>query len=285
MAVEENDGDSAFLDDVFATGRDRGADSAAPEPEPLRADEPASEAPKEPDVAKPDAKGEDPSKQFRDPETGRFVPLTELKSEREKRQEAQRLREEAERTAAYYRGQLEAYQRNLASQQQPQQQQEFQPPDPFDDPNAYRQYVVGEAQRAALNERLNASQMMAEDRYGADAVNAALQAAQAAGVARQFIGTAHPYREMVEWHKRATAIQKIGDPEQYEKSLREKMREELLAELKGTKPASNGAAAQQQRFPGTLADATGSGPQGAMAQTDEGMMGEIFGHGRRSRRA
>ena len=105
MAVEEKDGDSAVLDDVFASGRDRGADSAAPEPEAPAAEAAPPEAPKEPEQAKPDAKAEDSSKQYRDPETGRFVPLTELRSEREKRQEAQKLREEAERAAMYYRGQ------------------------------------------------------------------------------------------------------------------------------------------------------------------------------------
>ena len=267
------DQDDDVLGDVFSSDRDRGADTAAPVADP-KADVPKDENPQAADD------GEDKSKQYRDPENGRFVPLTELKSEREKRQEAQRLREESDRRAMEYeRRALDAERRALAVQQQyaqPQQQQ-FAPqvPDVFTDPDGFREYVEGNARMAAVNERLNMSQMMAEQVHGEKLVAEALEAATKAGVNQQFISQRHPYEALVKWYKKQSAMAEVGDDlGAYEKRIREK----VLAELK----AGNGGQ-PQQRFPGTLADATASGGQGAIL-TDEAMMADVFATDRRSRK-
>lgn len=266
------DQDDDVLGDVFSSDRDRGADTAAPVDNP-KADVPKGETPEATDD------GEDKSKQYRDPENGRFVPLTELKSEREKRQEAQRLREESDRRAMEYeRRALDAERRALAVQQQyaqPQQQYAPQAPDPFTDPEAYREYVEGNARAAAVNERLNISQMMAEQVHGEEVVAKALKAALDAGINQQFVNQRNPYDALVKWHKQQMAMAEVGDDlGAYEKRIREK----VLAELK-----AGNSGQPQQRFPGTLADATASGGQGAIL-TDEAMMADVFATDRRSRR-
>lgn len=283
MAVEKDDGDAAVMDGVFSSDRDRGADFAAPEPETKAEAPPPPEAPPEPKAeAEDEAKRSDPFTKYRDSETGRLVPLNELKSEREKRQEAQRMRDEAAREAAYWRGQAEAVQR---AQQQPRQEQPQQrAPDPFTEPEAYQEYVVQQAQLIAQSERLNTSQMLAEEKYGEQKVADASELARRAGLFgpnSPFLKQRNPYGALMQWFDRQVALQEIGNPSEYKEKLKASMREEILAELKGTKPA---APAAQQRFPGTLADATGSGPPGPMAQSDESMMGEIFGTSRRSAR-
>jgi hypothetical protein len=77
------------------------------------------------------------------------------------------------------------------------------------------------------------------------------------------------------WHKQQTAIQRIGpDPDAYEKKLEASLREKILAELKQGKP--------QPKFPGSLADATAGGGQGAHL-TEEAIANELFSHTRNRR--
>lgn len=293
MAVEKDDGDQAVMDDVFSSGRDRGADSAAPESE-AKAEAPPPAPKEEPKAADAEPKGDDSQKQYRDPETGRFVPLTELKSEREKRQEAQRLREEAQREAAYWRGQAEAASRNYGGQQQQPRQQQQQQITPeqleelrWSDPQRYdaimlhRAEQIAEAKAEQIYTRriVDRSKHRAERTHGAEKVREALQAVASVNPAlcdKWVTESDDPFEDLMNWH--AKTYPAIKDPAAYEAEIEAR----VLARLKGTQPAGQQPAAQ--RFPGTLADATGSGPQGAMAQSDESMMGEIFGSGRRSAR-
>lgn len=278
MAVDK---DEDLMSDVFASDRDRGADHAAPETEAKVELSPES-VEKTETKGHADAEDKDSSKQYRDPENGRFVPLTELKSEREKRQEAQRMRDEAEKRVAEYERRFQDLERRFQTAQYPQPQQQMQrvqPPDPFTDPEAYQQFVVEQAQTVALSERLNTSQMLAEEKYGAQVVEEALQAALRAGVNHHFIKARNPFAELVAWHKRNQGMQRIGDDvEGFEKRIREEERQKVLAELK------QGNKGQPQRFPGTLADATASGGQGAIL-TDEAMMADVFSSERRARRS
>lgn len=271
--------DDAIVDNVFASDRDRGADVAAPEPQ---AKEPVET---EPEVKADEAeiKSEDgSSKQYRDPETGRFVPLTELKTERQKRQEEARLRAEAEQRAIAAEARAEEarrYAERFYQQQHQQQQQNYQPPqppDPFVEPEQYQRYVVGQAQLASLNERLNISQMMAEEKFGAEVVEKALQAAAQAGVAQHFVQARHPYADLVTWFNRQEAIHRIGDPTSFETRIREEERQKVLAELK------KGGSASPQKFPGTLADASAAGQQGRLL-TDEAIVDSLFASDRRRR--
>lgn len=275
------DGDDAdLMSDVFASDRDRTGNTApvtdqdAPE---VEAKEEPAEQPVEPEAKADDAEI-DPKSPGRDPATGKFVPVTELVSERKKLKEARdteaRLRQEAEARATAYERQL---QQMLQRMQPAAQQQAPQPPDAFSDPEGALRYQQQQFQSALLNDRLNLSEEMARDKYGDEAVEAALEAAMQAGLQRDFINKRHPYKEMVTWHRKTRAMQEIGnDPEAY----RKKVREEVLAELKqgGTKPQMQ----PPQRLPGTLADATQAGSQGAMLSEDA-MMAGLFASNRASR--
>lgn len=276
MTIDEKDGgvsDDAILDDVFASDRDRGADDAAPTPEPTpKADTEEVEA--------QDKDGE--SKRYRDPENGRFVPLTELKTERTKRQEEARLRAEAEQRALSAEAALNEARRYAdqfqRGQHQPQQQQRQveEEPDPFVDPQGYRTFIVNQAHRVALSERLNVSQMMAEDKYGAEKVSKAVDAAIKAGVALHFRDNSkHAYADIVAWHDKQEAFAEIGnDPSAFKANFEKQIREKVMAEQKGS--------ASPQRFPGTLADASASGAQGQVL-SDEAIVNDVFSSDRRRR--
>jgi hypothetical protein len=164
---------------------------AAPEPE----TEPAQvEATGEPEAAPPTATEEKPQ----------TIPITALLDEREKRQEAMRQAEEA-------RKELEAMRRQIAAAQQPQKR-----PDWFEKPDEAIRYAVAPLKAQMLNDRLDTSEMLAEDKYGAETVTAAKQAfleaaQQDPGLHHRVLQSRHPYDEVVKWHKRQSVMSQIGD--------------------------------------------------------------------------
>jgi len=281
MAVDTEGGDA--LDDVFSSSRDRGADSAAPEPE---------AAPKAPP---PEAKADEPQgkladdsspKGNRDPETGRFVPLTELKSERSKRQEEARLRTESEQRAIRAEAELEAYRRLLDQQKAPQQQQqqpEVQEPDPLLNPKEWADHVRAQIRAEMMatdyRNRVASSEAMARSKYqDFDKMSEIFVAAaqQYPHLRQQVLNAPMPAEFAYQTAKRLVFEHKMGgDPDAYEKRIREEERNKVTQELKAGPP-------QQQRFPGTLADAPAAGGQGQNL-SDSAMLGDIFSSNRRSR--
>lgn len=261
--TETNNGaaDTAVFDSVFA--RDEKPE-AAPEPqaEDFARDEkgrfaavtpePQPEAPAEPtpQAAAP------PTEEARDPATGRMIPLPELLSERTKRQEA-------ERRAAEYQGQVKAFEAMLQQRQQPQVQQQPQPmPDPYTDPEGFVSAQMQQLRGQFRNQMMAQSEVMARRHYGNDAVDKAIQAAERNPQILAYFNaqSPDPYGEAVEWSRKQEALARIGsDPDAYEKQLEAKVREKVLAELK----AGNGGQ-PQPKFPGSLAGATATGKQGAM---------------------
>lgn len=275
--------DDGALDDVFATSRDRGADSAAP----------ASEEPVAP-KAEPEPKGEEPAakakadedepKQYRDPETGRFVPLTELKTERAKRQEEARLRSEWEMRAARAEAALEEARRfQVPRQHQQPQPQYVAEPDPVLDPAGWAQHMQAqmraEIQQRDFQSRVFASEEIMRSRHAdyADVEKVFMAAAQRdPGLVQQMMAHPLPAKYAYEAGKAILAMQRIGtDPDSYERRIRDEERAKVMEELKKGPP-------QQQRFPGTLADAPASGAQGRVL-TDAAMLGDIFSSDRRRR--
>lgn len=255
---------NADFAEVFAReDRDRGADTAAPATrETVRDDQgrfAQKEAPQQ--EASPPPAPEVASEQ-QEPQHGRQVPLSELLGEREKRQSERKLREEAEKRATEYEARTKAYEQMLANLQKPQTQQQPQepPPDFFTDPDAAFNARMQPLELRAENARLDMSEMLARDKFGDAAVDAALQVALQTGANRQFLNPKikHPYAELVKWHESTKVYQEIGpDPKQYRDKLETEIRAKVLAELKagGTQP--------QPKFPGSLADATQAGTQGA----------------------
>lgn len=285
----EQSADDTLLNDVFSSGRERGADTAAPaEPEAKAAEptaEPQSKEAAEPE-AKPEATDAEP-KGYRDPSTGRFVPLKELTSEREKRQSAEkardeeaRLRKDAEDNWRRTQAQVEEIQRRIQAQAQPHQP----PPDPNLDPAGAMAFQQEQFQQALLNQRLNTSEMFARNKHGDQIVDAAFQAAQQAGVLRSFVGSRDCYGELVKWHRHQQVLARVGeDPDAYEKTLEDKIRAKVLEELKtGNRAVMPGQTPPPvQQFPGSLADATGTGSNAAVPVSDEAIMGNVFGSNRK----
>jgi hypothetical protein len=192
----------------------------------LDAEEPATPAPEpsapvieaeKPGAPEPEPQGDG---RARDPETGRFVPISALLDERDKRQAETAKRIDLE-------AQLQRY-------QQPQQPEQVPT-----DPSGIIQYALAEQQRIAFNERLNTSELMARQSHGEEIVSQAQQAFLAAVgqnpmLQQQLQGQIHPYDFVVKWHKQHKLMSEIGqDPEAWRKSEAEKIRAQVLAELQG----------------------------------------------------
>lgn len=298
--TEESDVADAgsVMDDVFASGRDRGGKSAPPEPKP----EPREPAPKAetqpepsgtPEVSDDSSPTKDPFNKYRDPESGRLVPLNELKTEREKRQEATRQREEWEKKAKDFEAQNSELQRRLQAAQQPQFQPQQQPqrqqpqrqrPDPWTDPEgamafdrdmlAQQQHMQVFETRVALSE-----EMMASKPDFAEMKNLFVEAARANPyLAQQMVQHPLPAKFAYEQGKRIAAEREVGnDLEAYNKRIEERVRQQVLEELKSGTTAN----AQPQKFPVTLADATPSGGDQGAHLTDEAVMAGVFSSNRR----
>ena len=192
----------------------------------LDAEEPATPAPEpsapvieaeKPAAPEPEPQGDG---RARDPETGRFVPISALLDERDKRQAETAKRIDLE-------AQLQRY-------QQPQQPEQIPT-----DPSGIIQYALAEQQRIAFNERLNTSELMARQSHGEETVSEAQQAflsavGQNPMLQQQLQGQIHPYDFVVKWHKQHKLMSEIGqDPEAWRKSEAEKIRAQVLAELQG----------------------------------------------------
>lgn len=152
------------------------------------------------------------------------VPRKALEDERRKRQEMERRIADIERQYAP---------RQQAPQQQ-QQPQQIEMPDPWTDPHGYAQFVTQQAavyahrvaseqaEARMLNRELNRSEKRARKTHGDEIVDAALQAAQQAGVAQRFIAEDDAYEEIVNWYN---DYQIAANPQSY----REKIEAEILA--------------------------------------------------------
>lgn len=290
----EKSADEAVLDDVFSSSRDRGADPAASVEPVEKVETPADpEPPKAGETEKPKVETSDDGskpKGYRDPETGRFVPLEALKSERELRQEAQkardeeaRLRKDAEENARKTQERIDQLERRFQAAQNPQPPQ-ARAPDPNEDPVGYLHFNQQRLEHLQLTNHLNNSENLARQQYGDQVVDEALQAALKAGVNESFLNARHPYAECIKWHKRQQTLARVGDdPDAYEKSIEERIRAKVVEELKAGTTTVTGQAAAPQRFPGSLVDATASGAQGAQPISDEALLGSIFDHGRKRR--
>lgn len=288
--------DAALVDEIFASDRDRGADSAAPEPSVTPPSEVKAEAPAKVETTPEKVEDGDDgsSKQYRDPETGRFVPLTELKTERAKRQEEARLRSEAEMRAARAEAAVEEARRLWALQQQPQQhfqqqQPEQQSEDFWTDPNrflasqlqAHEQRIRAEMARERLLERIADSreQMMATHKDYEDLERVFVENAQSSpGLLHAMAQARNPAKFAYESAKRMKFLADVGsEPDGYVQRIREEERKKVLEELKLGPP-------QTQRFPGTLSDAPAAGAQGRV-MSDAAIVDDVFASDRRRRNA
>jgi hypothetical protein len=263
------------MNDVFDSGRDRGGDLVPPEDQGRPRDEQGRFAPTQEAAPEPTPETLEPIPEVEQPEplNGELIPRGAVIAERKKLQaRIAQIEQEAQQ-----REQL--YQQQLRQLQQPQQPQEL--PDIFEDPDAAINARLTPIQQVMESNRLDFSEDRARDKFGDDTVNQAFQAAQRAGIVGQFIQTRHPYGELVKWYQREQTLSEVGtDPKAYRDKLANEIRAEVLKELK----AGTAQGQQTQRFPTSLADQTNSGGQRGALLTDDAIMNDVF-HTDRNRRA
>jgi hypothetical protein len=163
------------------------------------------------------------------------VPLAEHIELRKRAQAA----EESQRQQQQRLDQLEQM---MARFNQPQQPQQPQPQiDPYEDPEAFAHSMEQRIEQRFLNMSLNESERRARDSHGAEAVDAAFEAARRSGFSQAFVNKPDAYGEMVRWHKAQQLSETIGgDPNAYKERLKAELKQQLLAEMRqGTPPPSN----------------------------------------------
>ncbi len=259
---------------LFSTDRDRGAESAAPAPEaapPVQQDFPAEQA-AQPAPAASEGQATEPP---------RLVPLSELQSERRKRQDYERQAQEAEARARAYEQMVQNFQRQQTAQPLHQQQAPRpQAPDPLVDPNGFQSWVdsrveerVAQVQQQMHGQFLNRSKYDAAQTYGLQTVQQAEQAAVQNGAAAYFAAQPDPYGALMGWWNQSRVLHEVGgDLTAYQERLRKEGAEAALAKLK-----QGNTGQPQQRFPTTLADQTAASAQmGAVPQSGAGMINAMF---------
>ncbi len=200
------------------------------------------------------------------------IPLSEHLSEREKRQNAERERDD-------FRRQMDALNRRIAELSRP-QPEPAAPPDPYADPSGFMQHGIRQAvdpiQERIDDVRDQFSRMFAEREHGAELVQEAMSEFErelASNPASRFEAqriwrSPNPYGELVARHKSRKALAEIGtDPAAY----RTKLQDDLLkdpaflaraieaAKATAVQPAANGSRPLNVSLPPSLNRTPGSG--------------------------
>lgn len=133
-------------------------------------------------------------------------------------------------------------------------------PDFYEDPQAAIQHQIEPVRNQVLNARLDMSQAIAEQQFGAEVVGEAMAALEAVAgsnpaAVQQIMQARSPYHELVNWHQRQKVMSEIGDnPDAWKAKERERIRAELQAEL-----VSQQARDKAARPAPSMADETGVG--------------------------
>ncbi|WP_186118278.1 hypothetical protein [Burkholderia gladioli] len=198
-------------------------------------------------------------------ESGTMVPLKALEEERKGRQDwkekAIRFEEEIKHLRAQH-----------SQPQVPSNPEQRQP----------QQMSI---EQALLNERMNVSEMMVRQQHGDAAVESMLETFQQAVAKNPALGAElaqqrHPWQWMYEQAQRMKAMEEIGsDPAAY----RQKLRDELLAELQAQQPAATHpeqpeapAAPAAPALPRSLATARSAAPRTAPAWSGPTPLNDIL---------
>lgn len=135
-------------------------------------------------------------------------------------------------------------------------------PDLLAEPERFQQYVEQTVSQRVNNVEAEMSERFARSQYGAEAVDAAFEAAKAQELTAQFIGKKDPWGELMKWHKAQTALAEIGDdPAAYRARIEAETRQRIMAEMTAqsvTRPQAPSLAGQTTL--GTRAAPMWSGP-------------------------
>lgn len=213
------------------------------------------------------------------PERANVVPQQALHASREKERSERERADRLEREMAELRGfvQAQTQQRQPAPTAEPPKPVEF-----WDDPAKWGETLLTPVQEQLLETRFMVSEARALAAFGQDAVTAAqtavkeaIQSGQLNGgtVQAQLRQSRDPIGDVVRWHQNSPAVQ--------EKSMREKLRAEIMAEYglaPGTaEPAAPAApAATPSVMPSNLAGARNVGTRAGPAWSGPKPLNDIF---------
>lgn len=161
-------------------------------------------------------------------------------------------------------------QRQIAQMQESMARTQQQPQiDPIMEPERFQTEIQRRVSEQLSNVYADISERSARQTYGDDTMDAALEAAQAAGVVDQFRGRKDAWGDLAKWHKAQTALKTIGDdPAAYAARVEAEIRQKVLAEM----------AAQSVNKPApSLAGATNLGTRTAPAWQGPTPLSDILG--------
>lgn len=162
----------------------------------------------------PEAKGEPPVAPPATPEDHGRIPIAALLDEREKRKEKER--------------EVEALNRRIADYEA----KATPKPDFFADPEAALAAAQRAAQAAAINTKLETSRFLAEEKFGAEKVQAAYEFFDRnPHLSGQLLTSPSPFHAAVKEYEKHQAMTEIGeDPSAYRARVEAEIRERILAE-------------------------------------------------------
>lgn len=261
----------ANLDEIFSSGGES-APAVQETQTQTEKQQPEAEATQEADA--PDAEHEE-----------RGVPVAALQKEREKTrrytEEVADLRRQMAESETRWQQRIEQLVQSIAPKQP-----EPKGPDFWEAPEGFVDSRLSAAltpiQQALMQQSERTSRMLAEEKFGADAVKQAFVALETAvssspegaSAYRQIMASPHPYGALVDWHKKEALRQKIGDdPEAFiEAEIKRR-----LGEANGGQPP---AQQSQAAMPSNFATARNVGNRSGPAWSGPAPLADIFAKGR-----
>jgi hypothetical protein len=160
-------------------------------------------------------------------------------------------------------------------------QQPQQAPDFFDDPAKATQHLVAPHFQQFEQVLMANAKLVAGVKFGDDEVDKAEKAFISAVQSQRLdpadyhkvVNSPNRYAAAVQWHKRQQAQAEIGDDPA---AFKERVRQEVLAELQNGGAAPNGQQAQALNLPSNLASARNVGARTGPAWGGPKPLGEIF---------
>lgn len=148
---------------------------------------------------------------------GNGIPVAAVQAEREKRKQAESALEEMRREMAELRGTVTA----LRQPVQPQQKEVQAPATIWDNPDEFVKSQLSPIEQKLMAQQEFLSETLAVQAHGAETVEAAKKAIEAAAqtpqgqsVIQEMLKSRHPFDELVKWHKQQSAIERVGsDPD------------------------------------------------------------------------
>lgn len=191
-----------------------------------------------------------------------MVPLPELLEQRHRAQIAELKHQQTEARLNEIQAHIEAQQRAAYQAYQAQQP----PLDPVGDPEGFARAMLQE--NAALKQNLQSivqnmpahmTEYLVRDKYGDEAVDAAVKEAHKAGLGPHFMKQSNPYKALMQWRSQQDIAQQVGpDLKAWETKKEQEIEARVLAKY-GVKQPVAAASAAPQNLPPSLATATNAG--------------------------